>query len=105
MENWLIRIVAGLCAAGSSALFWTLGVFIALPWREGRLLALSAVELQLIVVPLLLGSAVSWGALHIVAIADRQPRPRLYAATCALLLIANLAALFAGCAWTQARFA
>lgn len=103
MENWIIRIAAGLCAAGSSALFWTLGAFVAVPWREGRLLALNAAELQLIGAPLLIGLAVGWGALHILALANRQLHPRIYAAACALLLVANLAAASAGLAWTQAR--
>jgi hypothetical protein len=103
MENWIIRIAAALCAAGSSALFWALGAFIAVPWREGRLLALNAVELQLIGAPLLLGLAVAWGALHILAIADRDLHPRLYSAACALLLIASLGAASAGLAWAQLR--
>lgn len=103
MENSIIRITASLCAAGSSALFWTLGAFVAVPWRQGRMLALNAAELQLLVAPLLLGLVVAWGALHILAIADRQLHPRFYAAACALLLIASLAAASAGLAWTQAR--
>ena len=103
MENWIIRIAAALCAAGSSALFWTLGAFVAVPWREGRLLALDAAELQAIAAPLLLGLVVAWGALHILAIADRTPHPRFYAAACALLLIASLAAASAGLTWTQAH--
>ena len=54
MENWITRIVATLCAAGSLALFWTLGVFIAVPWHEGRMLKLNGMELQLIGVPLVI---------------------------------------------------
>ena len=44
MENWITRIVATLCATGSSGFFWMLGVFVAVPWREGRMLALERIE-------------------------------------------------------------
>jgi len=103
MENWIIRIAASLCAAGSSALFWTLGAFVVVPWREGRLLALKASELQLIGAPLLLGVLVAWGALHILAIADRQRHPGVYAAASILLVISSLAAVFAGVMWMRAH--
>lgn len=103
MENWIIRIVASFCAAGSCALFWTLGAVVGVPWREGRMLALNAAEMQAIGAPLLLGLIVAWGALHVLAIADRALHPRFYAAACALLLFASLAAASAGLAWTQAH--
>lgn len=103
MENAITRIVAALCAAGSAGLFWTLGVFLAVPWNEGRLFELTRVEAQLIVVPLLLGSAVAWGALHILAIADRDARPRLYQALAVLFLVALLGAAASGMAWSQAQ--
>ena len=105
MENWITRIVATLCAAGSTALFWTLGVFIAVPWREGRMLALNRVELQVIGVPLLIGLAVAWGALHIFAIADRDANPRVYKTIRALLILVSLAAIAGGTLWAQARIA
>jgi hypothetical protein len=105
VENWITRVVAMLCAAGSSALFWTLGVFVAVPWREGRMLALDRSELQLIGIPLLIGLAVAWGALHIFAIADRQANPKAYATIRALLIAASIAALIGGVSWTQARIA
>lgn len=105
MENWITRIVAMLCVAGSTALFWTLGVFVAVPWREGRMLALNRIELQVIGVPLVVGIAVAWGALHIFSIADRANNPRIYATIRAALLIASIAAVVGGIAWTQARFA
>ena len=103
MENGITRIVAALCAAGSAGLFWTLGVFLAVPWTEGRLLDLSRVEAQLIAVPLLLGSAVAWGALHILAIADLDARPRIYQALVVLFLLALFAAAASGMAWSQAQ--
>lgn len=105
MENWITRIVAALCAAGGAALLWMLGVFAAVPWHEGRMLALSRAELQIIGVPLLVGVAAAWGALHIFAIADRQDKPKTYAAIRALLILASLAAVFGGAFWTLARIA
>lgn len=105
MENWITRIVASLCAAGSAALFWTFGVFVAVPWREARPLALNGTELQVIGIPLLIGLAVAWGALHIFAISDRHANPRVYLAIRLALLIVSLAAVMGGMAWTEARIA
>lgn len=103
MEKWITRGAAALCAAGGIALFWSFGMFLAVPWREGRMLALNMVELQVVVVPLLVGLAVIWGALHILAMADRESSPRVYAASRLILLLASIAALFGGMAWTTAR--
>lgn len=103
MEDWITRIVAGLCAAGGAALLWMLGVFVAVPWHEERMLALSPGELQIIGVALLIGVAAIWGALHIAAIADRQDRPRVYATLRAVMLIVALAAVLGGIAWTLTR--
>lgn len=105
MENWITRFVGTLCAVGSTALFWTLGVFAAVPWREGRMLTLNRVELQVIGIPLVVGILVAWGALHIFSIADRTSNPRFYAAIRGLLIIASIAALIGGISWTQARLA
>ena len=105
MENWITRIVATLCAAGSMALFWTLGVFIAVPWHEERMLALNWIELQLIGAPLVIGIAVAWGALHIFSIADREVNPKIYAAIRIALTTASIAAVISGVSWTQARIA
>ncbi|MFZ4537920.1 hypothetical protein [Propionivibrio sp.] len=104
MENWITRIVALMCAGGSTALFWMVGVFVAVPWREGRMLSLATVELQVIIIPLLLGLAVAWGALHIFAIADRDANPMIHAAIRVLLVIAAIAAIIGGMSWTQANF-
>ena len=105
MENWITRFVAALCATGSTALFWLLGVFVAVPWHEGRILALNRVELQVIGVPLLVGIAVAWGALHLFALADRGINPKVYATIRALLIILSIAAVIGGISWTQARIA
>ena len=71
MEKWITRGGAALCAAGSLALFWTFGVFLAAPWRAGRMLSLNSIEMQVLGVSLFAALTVAWGALHILAIADR----------------------------------
>ena len=103
MENWLTRIAATLCTAGAIGLLWMFGVFVSAPWQQGRMLTLSGAELQLIIVPLAVGVAAAWGALHLLAIADRRERPRLYQTLRALLIIATIAAVLGGSAWTLAR--
>ena len=105
MEGWIIRAVAALCATGALALFWMLGVFAAVPWHEGRLLALDGAEIQLLGVPLLVGGAASWGTLHLLAIADRDDHPAVYGALRAVLIVLALAAFAGGSAWTLARIA
>lgn len=103
MENGIIRLVGLLCAAGSAGLLWTFGVFVVVPWREGRLLALNAAEMQVLGASLLLGLGTAWGALHIFALADRANRPKTYAAIRFALIAAWLAASIGGVLWTQAR--
>ena len=105
MENWLTRLVATLCAAGSTALFWLFGVFVSGPWRDGRMFELNKAEFQLIAVPLIVGSAVAWGALHLFALADREKNPRIYATTRALLVVAIIAAAVGGAFWAQQQTA
>ena len=103
MENWITRIVAALCAAGAIGLLWMFGVFVAAPWQQGRMHALNGAELQIIIVPLLIGVAAVWGALHIFAIADSQERPRTYKTIRVMLVIVAIAAVSGGIAWTLAR--
>lgn len=103
MENWITRIVAALCAAGSVTLFWTFGMFLAVPWRESRMLSLNATEIQVVWVPPLIGLAVLWGSLHILAISDKEANPRVYATIRALLIIACIAAIYSGMSWSNAR--
>ena len=105
MENWIIRFVAALCASSSSALFWILGVFVVVPWNERRLLTLHLAEVQMIGVPLFIGFAVAWGALHLFALADRTENPRTYATIRAALIVISIAAMIGGISWTQARIA
>lgn len=103
MESWITRIVAALCAMGSTGLFWTLGVFATVPWREGRMLALNRYELQVIGVPLVVGIAVAWGALHLFALADRATNPRIYAMVRIVLILISLAAVAGGASWVDAQ--
>jgi len=105
MENGITRLVAAIVAAGSLALFWSFGMFLAVPWREGRMLSLNMIEMQVIGVPLLVGLLVTWGALHIFAIADRENNPKVYRAIRLALFAAAIAAAIGGAAWTQARIA
>lgn len=105
MENWLIRIVALFCAAGAAGLLWTFGVFVVVPWREGRLFSLNGAELQILGASLLLGLAAAWGALHVFALADRAGRPKSYATIRIVLIVAWFAAALGGMSWTLGRVA
>jgi hypothetical protein len=103
VENWISRIVGLFCALGSFGLFWTLGVFVVVPWREGRMLALDRAEMQILGVSLILGIATLWGASRIFAAADQKTSPRLYTAIRIALVIAAAATLAGGISWTLAR--
>ncbi|WP_291994793.1 hypothetical protein [Candidatus Accumulibacter sp. ACC003] len=105
MENWITRGVAAICAVGSTALFWTFGVFLAVPWRESRMLSLNSIEWQVLGIPLLTGLAVTWGALHILAIADRASSPRLYLTIVVALAIISIMAVLGGMSWSGERIA
>lgn len=105
MEKWITRSVAALIACGALGLFWTFGLFVSVPAREGRLLSPAGVELQLIVVSLLAALVAAWGALHLFALADRDTMPKLHAATRVALLVAALAAAFAGADWSASHVA
>jgi hypothetical protein len=101
VETWITRIVALICAGGSSALLWFFGVFVLVPWREGRMLSLTMAEFQVIIVSLLTGIAVTWGALHLFGLADRSERPKLYAVIRLLVSVASTAAIISGNFWAQ----
>ncbi|MDS4016538.1 MAG: hypothetical protein RKP46_19585 [Candidatus Accumulibacter sp.] len=105
MEKWITRSVALLCAGGSSALLWIFGAFLALPWREKRMPSVDTGEVQVLGVALIVGLAVLWGALHLLALADRASNPLAYRAGCALLLATSLGAIGGGIAWAAARLA
>ncbi|MQY51105.1 hypothetical protein HCX48_06215 [Rhodocyclus tenuis] len=108
MDQWITRFVALLCAAGSAALFWSFGMFAAVPWRDGRLFAMTPVEWQVVGIPFLAAIAVGWGALHLFALAGDAPdeaahrgrRLRLF-----LLIAVAIAAAASGASWSLARVA
>jgi hypothetical protein len=106
MEKWITRTVAALCAAGSTRPVLDLRHLPRVPWRESRMLSLNSIECRYSAIPLIAGLAVAWGALHILAIADRADSPEdLYYALCVALLIASLLAVSGGMSWTAARIA
>ncbi|HQO28990.1 MAG TPA: hypothetical protein PKY22_05630 [Accumulibacter sp.] len=105
MEKWISRVVALLVALGGLALFWTFGVFVAVPWRENRLLSLGSIEMQILGVSLAAGIAVIWGAQHILALVDAQDNARLFKSLRAALFLACLLAVINGSLWTTARLA
>lgn len=105
MENWITRLVALLCALGGCALLWMFGAFVAVPWHAGRLFSLAPNEMQVIGVSLVVGAGVTWGAVHLFALADREHSRRFYALIRGGVLIAALAAALAGVAWSLARIA
>ncbi len=100
MELWIIRLVALFCAAGSAGLLWVFGVFVVVPWRAGRMLALSSSELQILGASLLIGLAVGWGALHLIALGEKKTNPKLYAVIRTLLMATLTAAAIGGITWT-----
>jgi hypothetical protein len=67
------------------------------------MLSLNAVELQVLGIPLIAGLAVAWGALHILAIADRRQPPPVPLPLRGALLIASLLATYGGMSWTDKR--
>lgn len=105
VEIWMTRIVGLLCALGSFGLFWTFGVFVVVPWRTGRMLALNPSEIQVIGVSLILGTATLWGASRIFAAVDQKANPLTYMATRVLLVIAAIASAAGGISWTLSRIA
>lgn len=103
MERWIIRSVALLCGAGGLGLFWAFGAFTAIPLRDGRVFAMSATEMQLAGIPLVAGGLVAWGALHLFALADREPAPGAYRVIRVVYLGTLLAATIAGAVWSTGR--
>ena len=100
MEQWITRSVATLVALGALGLFWTFGMFSAVPAQQGRLFALSGVEMQLMGVSLLAGLVTAWGALHLFSLADRESNPRLFAAIRLVFLLAVMFAAAVGVDWS-----
>lgn len=100
MEQWITRSMATLVALGALGLFWTFGMFSAVPVQQGRLFALSGAEMQLMGVSLLAGLATAWGALHLFSLADRERHPRWFAAIRLVFMLAALLAAAVGVDWS-----
>lgn len=103
MERWIIRSVALLCALGGLGLAWAFGIFVAIPLRDGRLFTMSVTEIQLAAVSLTACLAVAWGALHLLAIADKEAAPHAYRLLRAGYGVALFAACGVGATWSVAR--
>ncbi|MBI2308160.1 MAG: hypothetical protein HYU78_12740 [Rhodocyclales bacterium] len=103
MERWIIRSVALLCGAGSLGLAWAFGAFTAIPVRDGRIFAMSATEMQLAGIPLVAGLLVAWGALHLLALGDRETAPRTFQVVRLAYAGALVAASIAGAVWSTGR--
>ena len=105
MENWITRLVALLCALGGCALLWMFGAFVAVPWHAGRLFSLAPNEMQVIGVSLVVGAGVTWGAVHLFALADREGNRKAYALVRGIVMAGALAASVGGIAWSLSRIA
>lgn len=105
MDKWITRFGALLCAAGAAALFWSFGMFVAVPWHEGRLLAMNKVELQVVLVPLAAGLLVGWAALHLFALSLEQDNALGKRLRLTIFAFAALLAAGSGMSWSLARFA
>ena len=99
-ETWIIRLVALLCAAGSAGLLWVFGVFVVVPWRAGRMLALVGSEMQVLGASLFFGLLTGWASLHLLALGEKEAHPRRYRLFRALLVAALAAAVVGGMSWT-----
>lgn len=103
MEKWIIRGVALLCAIGGLGLAWAFGVFAAIPLRDGRFLAMSSEEMQLIGISFAAGLAVAWGAIHLFALGDKEAHPRFYQGLRIVYGMVIVAVIAAGASWSMAR--
>lgn len=103
MEGWIIRGVALFCAAGSAGLLWIFGAFVVVPWRAGRMLALSSSEFQLLGASLTVGLAVGVAAIHLLALGERETHPKRFAVLRAAVIVLLIAAMLKGGMWTLQR--
>lgn len=99
IERWIIRFAAFCCACGAACLFWVFGVFIIVPWRADRMLALNASEIQLLGASLGFGLLTGWAALHLFALGEKETYPANYRFLRTLLIVTLCAALISGTLW------
>lgn len=103
MEKAIIRSVAALCAVGGLGLAWAFGAFSAIPLRDGRLISMSNVEMQVIAISFVCGLLVAWGSLHLFSLADKNENPRAYRLVRAGYGLVLLMAIAVGATWSMAR--
>lgn len=103
MEKWITRFVATMVAIGGLGLCWTFGMFTAVPLQQGRLLEISNVELQLMGGSALAALAVTWGAVHIFSLSEKDDNPRLFARLRIVVVLAALIAMYVGAQWSLAH--
>lgn len=103
MEKGIIRSVALLCSLGGLGLAWAVGVFVAIPLREGRLFSMSSTEMQVIGISFVACFLVAWGSVHLLSIADKVENPRAYRVMRAGYGVALAAACAVGAMWSLAR--
>lgn len=103
MEKGIIRSVAFLCSLGGLGLAWAVGVFAAIPLRDGRLFGMSGTEMQVIGIALGACLLVAWGAIHLLSIADKLENPRAFQLVRAGYGVALAVASVVGAMWSMAR--
>jgi len=103
MEKGIIRSVALLCSLGGLGLAWAVGVFAAIPLRDGRLFSMSNTEMQVIGISFVTCVLVAWGSIHLLSIADKIENPRAYRIMRAGYGLVLTAACAVGAMWSMAR--
>lgn len=103
MEKGIIRSVALLCAFGGLGLAWAVGVFSAIPLRDGRVLEMSGPEMQVIGISFGACLLVAWGSVHLLSIADKTENPHAYRMMRAGYGVALAVAGAVGAMWSMAR--
>lgn len=100
MEKGITRFVALLCAIGGLGLAWAFGAFAAIPVRDGRILSMSGVEMQILAVSFVACALVAWGAVHLLSLADRVDSPGAFRLMRAAYGVALLGAAAVGANWS-----
>ena len=103
MEKWITRFVATVVAIGGMGLCWTFSMFSSVPIRQGRLLELSNLEMQLMGGSALAALAVNWCAIHLFSLSEKEDNPRLYSGLRIAMVLAAVVAMYSGAQWSLAR--
>lgn len=100
MEKGITRFVALLCGIGGLGLAWAFGAFAAIPVRDGRIFAMSGIEMQILAVSLIACALVAWGSVHLLSLADRADSPGAFKLMRAAYGLALLIAVAVGANWS-----